>query len=104
MACSYKGHPRSQYSYSGNFNQLFTQWQNCQLTTQQFQTATPPGQGTASLTHTGPTTTPKQTPKQTPTQSQKGSSNGLLYAAGIGAGALGVLGFVALAEHQRKKS
>lgn len=43
------GFPRSEYTYVGTNQALYSEWQACEITTDQFQTRTAPGNGTDSL-------------------------------------------------------
>lgn len=56
-ANTYQGHPRSDYYYTGSDRQAFERWQSGEISTSQFASTTPPGEGTASLTLTRPDAT-----------------------------------------------
>lgn len=47
--CTYNGIDRDEYGYDGGSPTLFQEWQDCLLTTEEFQSQTPAGDGTAAL-------------------------------------------------------
>jgi hypothetical protein len=47
--CYYQGDLRNAYGYTGTDTAAFQAWTECELTTTEFQNATPSGQGTAAL-------------------------------------------------------
>lgn len=49
MSCSYKGHPRTEYIYSGDAKNKHNRWERCNMTTSEFQRTTEEGNGTGAL-------------------------------------------------------
>lgn len=82
------GVPKQQFSYTGSNRELFRQWKNLEISTQEFATRTAPGNGTASLV------APSQQTSQQPTTP---AFSGVMPGGGGGGDTMMVVVLVGLA-------